>query len=124
VQRALRLATVHVDVAGKRAGAKFRDRGVDGADALVEHLAARSRGARRRVAVEIAASVPALLTGRPFTGIDVPSPPASAPASSPASAAPPGWFADPARRHQARYWNGTGWTEHVVDEGSPGIDPL
>jgi len=120
VQRALRLATVHVDVAGKRAGAKFRDRDIDDADALVEHLAARSRGARRRVAVEAAVSGPALLAPRALTGIAMASPPSSAPASAP----PPGWFADPARRHQARYWNGTGWTEHVVDEDRTGVDPL
>ena len=120
VQRALRLATVHVDVAGRRAGAKFRDRAVDEADTLVEQLAARSRGARRRVGVEVAASSPALVTGGPFTGMPMPTPPAS---PSP-SARAPGWFADPARRHQARYWNGTGWTEHVVDDGNTDADPL
>jgi hypothetical protein len=36
----------------------------------------------------------------------------------------PGWFADPAQRHQARYWNGTAWTENVTDDGVTGVDPL
>jgi putative membrane protein len=47
VQRALALATVHVDVAGRRVGATFRDRAVEEADRLVEDLATLSRGARR-----------------------------------------------------------------------------
>ena len=48
VQRALSLATVHVDAAGRRVRAEFRDRPGDEADQLVEELAALSRGARRR----------------------------------------------------------------------------
>jgi hypothetical protein len=35
-----------------------------------------------------------------------------------------GWFADPAGRHQQRYWDGTGWTDAVVTDGKPGTDPL
>ena len=35
----------------------------------------------------------------------------------------PGWFVDPFVRHQQRYWSGTAWTEHVLDDGTPGIDP-
>jgi hypothetical protein len=35
----------------------------------------------------------------------------------------PGWFTDPSLRHQQRYWSGSEWTEHVTDEGVPGIDP-
>jgi putative membrane protein len=46
VQRALRVASVHLDVAGRRAEALFKDRDVDEADALVERLAALSRTAR------------------------------------------------------------------------------
>ena len=48
LQRPLGLATVHVDVAGKRARAEFRDRGVDEADQLVAELTALSRSARLR----------------------------------------------------------------------------
>lgn len=48
VQRALSLATVHVDAAGRGVRAEFRDRPGDEADQLVEDLAALSRGARRR----------------------------------------------------------------------------
>jgi hypothetical protein len=107
LQRALQLATVHVDVAGRRVSAKFKDRSVEEADRLVEELASLSRGARRLVpgAALVAAGG---ATARPTT----------APVTT------PGWFADPARRHQARYWNGSDWTEHVADGGVTAIDPL
>jgi hypothetical protein len=35
-----------------------------------------------------------------------------------------GWHADPAGRHQSRWWDGTRWTEHVSDAGQVGVDPL
>lgn len=34
-----------------------------------------------------------------------------------------GWFRDPFVRHEQRYWSGSGWTEHVVDDGVPATDP-
>ncbi len=109
VQRALQLATVHVDVAGRRVGAKFRDRAVEEADGFVEDLAVLSRGARRRVSVD--AIAPAS-TPAPAGGVDV-----AAPASP-----PPGWFPDPAGRHQVRYFDGREWTEYVADDGVTGVD--
>jgi uncharacterized protein YxjI len=36
----------------------------------------------------------------------------------------PGWYADPYRRHQVRYWDGSSWTEHVGDDGNQGVDPV
>jgi len=36
---------------------------------------------------------------------------------------PAGWMTDPSGRHQQRYWSGTAWTEHVADDGAPGLDP-
>jgi putative membrane protein len=50
VQRVLSLATVHVDAAGRRVRAEFRDRPGGEAGQLVEELAALCRGARRRAA--------------------------------------------------------------------------
>ena len=35
----------------------------------------------------------------------------------------PGWFRDPFVRHEQRFWSGAAWTEHVQDDGVPGIDP-
>lgn len=35
----------------------------------------------------------------------------------------PGWLTDPSGKHDQRYWSGTDWTEHVVDDGVPGTDP-
>jgi putative membrane protein len=49
VQRLLRLATVHVDAAGRDVRAEFRDRDVHEADALFEQLVVQSRSARRVV---------------------------------------------------------------------------
>ncbi len=96
LQRPLGLATIHVDVAGKRARAEFRDRGVAEADQLVAELTRLSRSARLRHRS---------------------SPPVSA-----GDAAPSGWYADPAGRHQRRYWHEGRWTEHVADGGRRSVD--
>ena len=34
------------------------------------------------------------------------------------------WLPDPTGAHELRYWNGSGWTEHVSDQGATGQDPL
>ena len=39
-------------------------------------------------------------------------------------ATPPQWAPDPYGRHQMRYWDGSAWTEHVVDDNLPSRDPL
>ena len=36
----------------------------------------------------------------------------------------PGWYSDPARAHELRYFDGTTWTGHVSDQGVVGVDPL
>ena len=35
----------------------------------------------------------------------------------------PGWFRDPFFKHEHRYWSGSEWTEHITDNGVPGVDP-
>ncbi len=54
-----------------------------------------------------------------------PSPTTTVPHAAPASGSglAPGWFTDPTGRHAQRYWSGTEWTEHIVDDGVPGTDP-
>ena len=37
---------------------------------------------------------------------------------------PAGWHPDPHGRHQLRYWDGNGWTDHVSDGGVQTVDPL
>ncbi len=37
---------------------------------------------------------------------------------------PAGWMPDPAGRYQSRYWNGTSWTNRVLDRGLVTTDPL
>ena len=34
------------------------------------------------------------------------------------------WLADPAGTHELRYWDGSTWTEHVVDTGVQAVDAL
>jgi hypothetical protein len=55
--------------------------------------------------------------------------PLSAAAAQPVSswrqgAVAAGWFADPGRRHEVRYWDGQRWTEHVSDRGTQRLDPM
>ena len=38
--------------------------------------------------------------------------------------AKPGWYQDPAGRHQYRYWDGGAWTANVADSGQLSTDPL
>jgi putative membrane protein len=102
VQRRLGLASVHIDVAGRRVEALFRDRDAAEADELVDRLAVLSRTARRQAPPDL-----------------LPRPPVTATTS-----VPPGWFIDPSGRHAGRYWDGQRWTEHVDDAGVPGIDPI
>jgi putative membrane protein len=104
VQRRLGLATVHLDAAGKRVRAEFRDRDIDEADRLIDDLTSLSRAARQR---EEAGGIAALHE------------PSTASAGTIAAA---GWFLDPAGRHQMRYWDGTAWTTHVQDRGVAGVD--
>jgi hypothetical protein len=35
-----------------------------------------------------------------------------------------GWYPDPTRRHEYRYWAGRAWTDAVADAGSTSSDPL
>ena len=37
---------------------------------------------------------------------------------------PAGWYADPAGRHEYRYWDGTYWTAGVADGGITAADPF
>jgi hypothetical protein len=39
------------------------------------------------------------------------------------TAFPPGWHPDPFNRHQTRYWDGAGWSEHVANNGVQSLDP-
>jgi Protein of unknown function (DUF2510) len=45
-------------------------------------------------------------------------------ATQPATpAVPAGWYSDPARRYDLRYWDGSAWTEHVSRAGQQYTDP-
>lgn len=48
----------------------------------------------------------------------------AAPPIPPPPSSPPAWATDPHGRHELRYWNGTGWTEHVSDNGVQTTDPI
>ena len=34
----------------------------------------------------------------------------------------PGWYPDPSRRYQLRFWDGSAWTAHVASGGVAGVD--
>jgi Protein of unknown function (DUF2510) len=36
----------------------------------------------------------------------------------------PGWHDDPTGRHESRYFDGTSWTDNVVDGAKPSNDPF
>ena len=46
----------------------------------------------------------------------------STPPPPPPPPTPASWRADPFGRHELRYWDGAGWTEHVSDAGIQGVD--
>lgn len=46
------------------------------------------------------------------------------PATTAATSTSGQWAPDPYGRFQARYWNGTQWTEHVSSNGTNAIDPI
>ena len=93
-QRPLGLATVHVDGAGKRTRAEFRDRAVEEADRLMNELTELSRRARQR-----RRPAPAAVRGASADG------------------PPSGWYPDPSGRHEQRYWHDGRWTEQVSNGG-------
>ncbi|MBK8459189.1 MAG: DUF2510 domain-containing protein [Micropruina sp.] len=41
-----------------------------------------------------------------------------------APSVPPRWAPDPAGKHEQRWWDGWGWTEHVTNHGITAVDPL
>ena len=43
---------------------------------------------------------------------------------SASASVPPSWQADPTRRHELRWWDGARWTQHVLDNNQPAVDPL
>lgn len=47
------------------------------------------------------------------------------PAPAPVPSAPPaGWYVDPMRRQQLRYWDGVTWTAYVSNNGTTTTDPI
>jgi putative membrane protein len=81
LQRKLGLATVHLDAAGRRVRAEFRERRQEEARSLVTELAALSRTARK-----MAAHTTPLVPARPAVPAEMP---ASGDGDQAASVAPP-----------------------------------
>jgi putative membrane protein len=100
LQRRLGLASVIVDVAGRRVRGLCRDRSVEEADLLIEQLTDLTRLARQR--------------HRALGPARHPAPPVDIPAA---------WYPDPSGRHELRYWRDGVWTEHVSSAGVATVDP-
>ncbi|WP_395725886.1 DUF2510 domain-containing protein [Nakamurella sp.] len=77
--------------------------------------------ARAWVRFDLPAARPA--AGPAAPGLVAPGSVPAAPAAMPIRV-PSGWHADPAGRHEVRYWDGTAWTPHVADRGVAGQDQL
>jgi hypothetical protein len=88
----------------------------------------------RAVLVPIAGAMVLFLAGailavvvavrRSRAGRPPPAPAAPAMTTVGQATGPPGWFPDPGRRHELRYWDGHRWTEHVSDRGTQRVDPV
>ncbi len=96
----------------------------DSATELIRRL--RSRG---DITESIGKEIDALLSSSPTvaTMLSASPVPRTAPATqSTSTAAPgavrPGWYTDPYRRYDQRYWDGTTWTNHVSRGGQQGLD--
>ena len=93
-------------------------------------FAMRALSSRRRRTVYRGSPV----SRSPFTGADVQGPAqgttaqgtterSAGGAATTFTGIAPGWLTDPSGKHEQRYWSGTEWTEHVIDDGVPGTDP-
>ena len=85
------------------------------------------RKLRRRgdITESIGKEIDALLsaTPEPVQQTPTPSPERPTPTSSAAATVvPPGWYADPYRRYDQRYWDGTSWTQHASRGGQQFLD--
>lgn len=75
-------------------------------------------------------AIPSKLTAmsyqQPNAGVGAGYQPQQAPQGQPQQAQQtqqqPGWYADPFGRHEARWWDGTQWTEHVSSHGRQTTD--
>lgn len=74
------------------------------------------------VALEKTAFAPVDITPEPAAAQPTAAPVTPAPAAA-TSSAPAGWYADPSRRFEMRYWDGGQWTEHVSRAGQQFTDP-
>jgi hypothetical protein len=71
-------------------------------------------------APESSTTTPATSVGS-TAGATAPTQVATSPPTTPT--VPPGWYEDPARRFELRYWDGSAWTEHVSRAGQQYRDP-
>jgi len=60
---------------------------------------------------------------RSLTPVVEPGPTAGSPPQAPATTALRAWLADPTGRNELRYFDGSGWTEHVANKGVISADP-
>jgi hypothetical protein len=73
-----------------------------------------------------AASTPQAVPVAPAVAPDpMPAPTVLQSSTTPEFSGPPaGWYQDPGRRYESRYWTGTTWSDHVSNSGQQFQDPL
>jgi hypothetical protein len=85
----------------------------DGRDAAVSLL--RRLRQRRDIVESVGRDIDVLLADLPLPPV-VETPGTLTAPVTPAAPAP-GWYPDPMRRYEQRYWDGSAWTDHVVRQG-------
>ncbi len=86
------------------------DDGRDAATALLRRLRQR-----RDIVESVGKDIDALLAGIPDEIVVTPD-------TTRTPTTPAGWYPDPTRRFDQRYWDGTGWTDNVVRNGQQSRD--
>lgn len=96
-----------------------REQATKGAAALEAERRSAETAAALVVAQIAEANAPAAMSPIAPLPVETPRPPSSPPPETPAA-----WLADPAERHQFRWWDGAQFTDQVADDGVPGADPI
>lgn len=121
------IAAKQADMLSPYANAKAHvDRTIAALDRIKEHITHEvARLKETGTAVKPAQRAAAASAPAAATTIEQSEPtPAPAPTAPPPPPTPAQWAPDPSGKHQHRWWDGSRWSEHVADDGTPSTDPM